>query len=135
LPKNSPLYSADPLVLRGVISLAGISDLRQVAARRVCGNAIEELLGGTPAAVPERYQQGSPIDLLPLGVPTRLIHGALDSIVPLSFAQEHEAQARQAGDDVRLLALPEVGHFELIAPQSAAWPVVRDTVLDLLGKR
>ena len=51
LPEGSPLRAAKPLRLRGVVSLAGITDLRAGAASGVCGDAIPQLLGG-PAAGP-----------------------------------------------------------------------------------
>ncbi len=132
LPKGSPLYSAKPLPIDGVVSLAGVVDLRRAAEERVCGDAVTRLLGGSPAEVPERYRQGSPIELLPLGVPQRLVHGARDRLVPLGLDQEYEAAARKAGDDVRLIVLEKDGHFEMIAPESPAWPTVKEAVLSLL---
>ena len=132
LPKDSPLASTNPMPLRGAISLAGVPDLRQGAAQHVCGNAVEQLLGGSATQVPDRYRQGSPAELLPLSVPQVLLHGALDSIVPPAFSEAHVAAARKAGDPVRLQILPNAGHFELIAPKSAAWPAVLEAVQSLL---
>ncbi len=114
--------------LRGVVSLAGITDLRRAAAEHVCGDAVAQLLGGAT----DLYKQTSPMELLPLRVPTRLVHGALDRIVPLDFSKNYEARARKAGDDARLIVLPGAGHFELIAPQSAAWKTVEEAVLSVL---
>jgi acetyl esterase/lipase len=132
LPPSSTLYRPKPLPLRGVVSLAGVGDLRSFAARTpaACGDAIPQLVG-----TPENYPQASPIELLRLGVPQRLINGALDRIVPVETGQQYEAAARKAGGDVRLTVLESAGHFEVVAPQSAAWPVVEQAVLSLLRQR
>jgi len=117
LPKDSPLYIRDPLRLKGVVSLAGITDLRKY--RPNCGNAVVKLLGGSPEEVPHRYQQTSPLELLPLGVSQRLIHGVKDDIVPLSQSREYKLAAGRGGDDVKLTTVEGAGHFDLIAPQSS----------------
>jgi len=127
LPKDSPVAAADPLPLRGVVALAGVPDLRKGAAQRVCGNAVEQLVGS-----PERYRHASPAELLPLGVEQILVHGALDSIVPPTLSEDYAAAARRAGDRVKMRILPDAGHFELIAPKSAAWPAVLEAVQSLV---
>lgn len=131
LPKNSPLYSNNPLPLRGIVSLAGITDLRRY--RPNCGEAVNKLLGGPPEEVSARYHQTSPIELLPLNVEQRLIQGTLDKIVPVDFSRDYEAAARKKGDRVRLTILPNAGHFDLIAPKSSAWPAVEKAVRSLLA--
>ncbi len=130
LPKESVLYSPDPLPLAGVVSLAGISDLRKY--RPNCDDSVSKLMGGAPEQFASRYAQASPIELLPLRVPVRLIHGAKDGIVPLELSREFEAVAKAKGDDVSLRVLESAGHFELISPQSTAWPEVESAVLSLL---
>lgn len=114
LPKGSSLYSPDPLQLKGVVSLAGITNLRTY--RPNCGDAVSKLLGGSPDEVPLRYQQTSPIELLSLRVPQRLIHGDRDEIVPLSQSNDYAAQATKRHDDVKLTVVEGAGHFDLIAP-------------------
>lgn len=130
LPKDSPLYATDPLPLLGIVSLAGITDLRGYGSG--CGGAITELLGGSPDEVPLRYRQTSPIELLPLRVKQRLIHGLLDTIVPPEQSRDYEVAARRAGDDVKLVTVGEAGHFDLVAPQSSAWPAVQEAIRSLL---
>ena len=133
LPKSSPLYAPKPLPLRGVISLAGITDMK--AFRPRCDDAVSQLLGGPPEKFPQRYQQTSPIELLPLGVRQWLFHGARDRIVPVGQSREYEAAAKKRGDHVKLTVLDDAGHFELIAPQSSAWHAVEEAVRALLNKR
>ena len=133
LPRESPLYSANPLPIQGVVSLAGVTDMRYFAVKGLCAAAASRLLGGSPSEVPSRYRQTSPINGLPLAVPQRLIHGALDRIVPLALVRRYATAARKSGDDVKLPVLEEAGHFELIAPQSSAWSTVREAILSLLN--
>jgi len=130
LPKDSPLYMYDPLRLEGVVSLAGITDLRKY--RPNCGDAVVKLLGGSPQEVPQRYQQTSPLELLPLGVSQWLIHGVLDEIVPVSQSRDYKVAAGSRGDDVKLTIVAGAGHFDLIAPESSAWPAVEEAVRSLL---
>jgi pimeloyl-ACP methyl ester carboxylesterase len=117
------------LRLRGVVSLAGITDMRKFGPR--CGGAAAKLLGGSFDEVPDRYAQTSPVELLPARVPQRLIHGAADRVVPVELGREYEAAAKKIGGDVELTVIEGAGHFELIAPQSSAWPAVKAAVLSL----
>jgi len=134
LPEASPLSPADPLVVRGVVSLAGISDLRAFSAGSAyCNASVAPLLGGTADAVPERYRQANPIELMPLRVPLRLVHGALDPYVPVEQSRTLADRARGLGDDVEITVLPAIGHFDLIAPWSTAWPAVERMVVKVLG--
>jgi acetyl esterase/lipase len=134
LPPGSPIGSADPLPIRGVVPLAGITDLRTFGAGAGgCNAAVAALLGGTPEEVPTRYAQANPMELLPSGVPTRLLHGALDPIVPVEQSRSFQAHGSERGDDTRLRVIEGMGHFDLIAPTSPAWRQVERTVRSLLG--
>ena len=135
LPSGSALYSRDPLGLRGAVSLAGVADLRRAWDLRLSSGVVSAFLGGAPQEVPERYRQASPIELLPLGVPQRLIHGTNDTTVPIEIARTYVGAAVAAGDDAKLVELPGAGHFEAIDPGSQEWPIVEATVLSLLGDR
>lgn len=133
LPAGSPLRGADPLALRGVVSLAGIADLAAASSRRVCGDAAARLLGDAVGEAAERNAQASPSALLPLGVPQRLVSGRADRVVPLDLVEAYERAAAAAGDDVRLTVLEGCGHYELVNPASAAWPTVLGAVRELAG--
>lgn len=130
LPKTSVLYSANSLPLIGVVSLAGISDLKKY--RPNCDDSVNKLLGGAPEQFAERYQQTSPMELLPLKVPLHLIHGKQDRIVPIELGQDFEAAAKQKGDEVTLTTLDGAGHFDLISPLSPVWSTLEKSVLILL---
>jgi acetyl esterase/lipase len=134
LPTDSPLRGEPPLPVRGVVTLAGITDLRAGAAGRVCGEAIPQLLGGPPEARAFRLGQASPIELVPLGVPQRLLVGARDAIVPAEQARAYAAAATAAGDAVEVRVLEGAGHFEPVDPGSSAYPAVRDAVRALSSR-
>lgn len=130
LPKTSELYAPNPLPLRGVVSLAGISDLKKY--RPNCDDSVNKLLGGSPEQFAERYQQTSPMELLPLKVPVRLIHGAKDRIVPIELGRDFEAAAKRKGDEATLTTLETAGHFDLISPTSNVWATVEESIRTLL---
>ena len=138
LAADSELRRDDPLNLAGAVALGGPGDLRDFTtyAASVCGSpVIEQLLGGNPESVPRRYAQASPAELLPLGTRQVLIIGESDGVMPQKSRDAYVAAARKATDRVDLVMVPDAGHFEVIAPASSAWPVVRDRVLELLGSR
>jgi len=132
LPKSSELYASDPIALRGVVSLAGIADLAQAGAENVCGDMAYQLMGGQPDALASRYQQGSPVELLPLGVEQVLVHGESDKLVPHKLSVEYESRARKSGDDVKLVSVPEAWHFELVVPTANAWQQVENSIVGIL---
>jgi len=75
--------------------------------------------------------EGSPRRSLPLGVPQVVVHGTDDESVPFAMSTAYVDAACAAGDEARLLALEGAGHFEPIDPQSAEWPRVLETCVDL----
>ena len=135
LPAGDPLRAAGELRIRGVVSLAGITDLRRYAqGERGCNAAVPLLMGGSPAQQPERYARANPIELLPLGVPLRLLQGAADPIVKLEQASAFVERATAYGEDAQIALIEGAGHFDLIAPWAPAWAQVEATVLELLGQ-
>lgn len=135
LPAGSPLKTAVPLNLRGVVSLAGIVDLRDYRERgpTACGgpDTVDRL---TDAA---RRGSAAYIDTSPGEAPVKdlaltLISGTRDIIVPPTFAQHYAAKA--TGPEVRELEIDGAGHFELIDPQSGAWPVIQAEIRDRLRR-
>jgi len=126
------LCKQNAIALRGVVALAPVADLRRAWALKLSGNVVDELLGGSPAKVPERYRAASPIEMVPLGVRQRVIHGAADDVVPVSISSGYFAAARAKGDDATLTEPVGAGHFDLIDPRSAAWSSVRDAARGLL---
>ena len=59
--------------------------------------------------------------LLPLGVPTLVVHGTADVNVPIDLSDAYVEAARAAGDDVTYHRLEGVDHFDVIDASSEAW--------------
>ncbi len=120
--------------LKNVVSLAGVVDLQQAWELHLSGNAVVELLGGTPSQVPEHYREADPMQLAIDHSTTQwLVHGAADDVIPSYFSRNYAQQKKGKGEDVHYLEISTAGHYDLIDPHSQAWPKVEDTVLHLLG--
>jgi len=109
---------------RGVVALAPVADLIRAFELDLDGGAVPALLGGRPDQVPDRYAAADPIVSLPIGAPVIVGHGDRDTVVPLEISQRFVRAARAVGDDVTLAAWEDVDHFDVIDPESPAWPNV-----------
>lgn len=132
LPESSP-WRTDALATRGVLSLAGISDVDMCARLRLDDAAAQELLGGEPNEIPDRYAVANPISLLPTGQRTLLLHGTDDAIVPPEMSRRYVETATVMGDDATLFSLDGVEHFGPIDPLSSAWPAVVCAIKGLIS--
>ena len=112
--------------LRGVVALAGITNLRQMGT--ACDANVPMLMQGQTA----QYDEASPLARLPLGVKQLIVQGEADKIIPVAMATSYVTAAQKKGDDARLMLLEKAGHFELIDPQAPAWATVRQAVLAML---
>lgn len=115
-----------PQVPVGVLALAPVADLRRAQALRLGEDAVPAYLGTDAAARPE---------LDPARLPTpvgrvRILHGTEDDVVPVevseSYVRQHPGTA---------LTPVDCGHFALIDPRSAAWPVVLAALDDMAEAR
>ena len=92
-----------------VVALAPVSDVR---------DAVERL---GPESAPGRFMapgdfaEGSPIELLPLGVPQIVIHGVDDDVVPYAMSERY---VKAAKGEAELVSLESTRHFEPIDPQA-----------------
>jgi acetyl esterase/lipase len=100
-----------------------------VALAAVCepeawdNTAVGAFFGG---AVP---REGSPRQMLPIGVPQVLLHGTEDASVPYALSAGY---VEAAGGEAKLVMLGGAGHFEPIDPQAAEWPRVLDVIRGLV---
>lgn len=134
LPEKSELFIRDPLQIRGVLGLAAITDLAQyrIGPPKSCHSSVEPLLGGRPENVALRYEETSPIQRLPLGVPQLFIQGAQDPIVDAVSVQAYVDAAKKAGDRTAILPLPAAGHFESVVPLPQTERVFQEALRRLL---
>lgn len=126
LPADAP--GASPSVRPvAAVTRAGVNDLAAAARAGLGGGAAVSLLGAAPDDDPEGvYDLASPAALAPIGVPTLVVTGQDDDVVPPSQSTDYAALAREAGDDVTLEVVPGEGHFEHLDPQSQVWATARD---------
>jgi len=129
---GDPLANPDPIQIYASAPIAGIVDLRRAWQLRLSDRAVAELMGGPPAKVAQRYRSGSPIELVPLGIRVRLLHGTEDSVVPIEISNGYQKAANRVGDDARLVVLPGADHFAPVDPRSEHWPTVLKTIQGLL---
>jgi acetyl esterase/lipase len=115
----------------GVVSLAGVADLRRAWELRLSNTVVADFLGGGPDEVPERYRHASPIEQLPFGIPQKLFHGTADANVPFEIGERYVRAAVSLGDDAELIRLENSGHFELVNPATEEFGRVLDAVLAL----
>lgn len=134
LPATSEIASLNPLQLSGVVSLAGVTDLRMAFEMRLGDDhqAVQRLMGGSPSEFEDRYRAASPIELLPFSTPHLLIHGTDDPDVPFIFSRRYCKTAQRLGDVAHLIRLDGCGHFELIDPRRYEWLVIRSAILELI---
>ncbi|HXI20454.1 MAG TPA: alpha/beta hydrolase [Gemmatimonadales bacterium] len=112
-----------------VVGLAPILDLMAAAAAGLGRGAVEQYLGGSPSAVPDRYREASPAAHVPLGIPQYVLHGEDDAAVPPRLSEDYIARAREAGDEATYVPLPGTDHMALIDPRSPAFARVRRYIL------
>ena len=133
LPKDSPLYVANPLPIRAAVTIDGINDLEAYRAEGPgrCGEpaTVDELLKGAPRK--SRYADTSPRELLPTEVPQIIVSGERDPIVPLKFARDYAAAATRSGTKTELVVYPGAGHFEPIDPATPAGTALDDRLIAL----
>jgi acetyl esterase/lipase len=122
LMEESELFVHASIDIRGVLGLAAITNLYEyrIGPAQSCHASVECLLGGPPNKVARRYEETSPMQRLPLGVPQVFIQGERDPIVSLDSVRAYVAASTKAGDKANLLPLPNAGHFETSVPVGAS---------------
>ncbi|MEO7157191.1 MAG: alpha/beta hydrolase [Vicinamibacterales bacterium] len=135
IPKASPLWVDQPLSIAGVLALAPAGDFAELHAKKGCGGVMDQLMGGSPASVPDRYRAASPGELLPIGVPQAVIIGGRDQSFN-AFGQSYVARARAAGEPhLRVIDVADAGHFDVIAPGTPTWTIVLNALQQLFARR
>ncbi len=112
------------------VSQAGVNDLVSAHALGLGGDAVAAFLD-VPAGIDlrthpaRRHLIASPVELVPLGVPTLVVTGDADDRVPVSQSTGYAARARAAGDEVSLEVVSGEGHFEHLEVGSQVWARTR----------
>jgi acetyl esterase/lipase len=118
--------------LTGIVSLAGVCDLVRADELRLGtrgdDGAVAAFLGGRHDEVPDAYAAADPHQLPPPAVRTVLVHGTLDTVVPIELSRRYAARAQALGGSAEVVELPGVEHFGPIDPLSPAWGAVLDAL-------
>ena len=132
---SSPLFQAAPLTVRHVISLGGLADLRreQALIKTSCGRDLAQLAGWPSAARPDVFSDTNAAELMPNGSHTVLITGELDTISPPRAAYAYAARAQAAGDQARVVILPNASHYDEISASSPSWKLILPVIEQALG--
>ena len=121
----------------GVVSLAGVVDLRHAYQLHLSNDAVVEFLHGTPSEVPDHYREADPMQLSISSAQQWLVHGSDDDVVPPDFSRDYVASKQKRSgkekEDANLLEITGAGHFDVIDPRTAAWKRVEEAVLRLLA--
>ena len=109
--------------LKGVIGLAAIVDIEKYAkGRNSCQALVAPFFGGSVQQIPEYYEAANPVNA-PLHSNSLLIHGDLDSIVPLTQAQN---------SNLKLVSVNNAGHFDMIHPETKTFQVLLKELATIL---
>jgi acetyl esterase/lipase len=126
LPASAP--GASPRVhVSAVVAQAGVLDLRTAATTNIGGTATIDLLGGTPQAVPQRYEWTDPMLQVPLNVPVVCVHSRADDTVPFRQSETYVSAGRASGADVELVEV-DGDHMAHRDPSSTSWSAVVDAL-------
>jgi acetyl esterase/lipase len=136
IPHDSVLAQPEPkIVPRGLVALAGAVDLRLTielcnGGRFTNGRpSTIALMGGTPDEFPARYAAANPGELLPLMVAQKLVQGTADGQIPAELPQRWKQMAQRQGDAVEVTMVEGASHFDVVDPESEAWPASRDAMV------
>jgi acetyl esterase/lipase len=102
--------------LVGTLALAPVADLLLAHEMGLGNGAVARFLGADPVSRPDL----DPRQMSGPQIPTTIVHGSDDEIVPPAISDSYVA----AHSGVTLIQVADTGHFALIDPQARAWAVV-----------
>lgn len=111
----------------GVVSQAGVLDLRSAYADGLGDGAVERFLGHPPGTGDDAVD---PIRQVPLDVPVHCVHAVDDDTVPISQSRDYVRAAIDAGGRAELTEVVG-GHFVVIEPGSDVWRTTLGILEDL----
>ena len=116
LPTGVP--GANPVVVPWLaVGQGAVVDLVGAAAKPLGNGAVMELLGGTPEAVPERYEVARP--RLDAGPAMVSVVGTADDVVPPPYSVDPTRPG-----SIEVIEVAGAEHMDLIEPGHAAWAAV-----------
>ena len=134
---TSPLYTANPLPVHAVISLAGIGDLAYFDhfGAPACGEeTVDQLIDWQHRGKEEALEDTSPDRLLPFAGKQYIVHGVFDAAVPPFIGLHYNDQSEAKHQETELVIIPNAGHFDIIVPWTDAWKKILKLVDESLPK-
>jgi acetyl esterase/lipase len=107
--------------LAGAIGLAPVADLGRALELGLSNHVAADFLGWHV----DRASEASPIEHRPLA-PVHLIHGTSDDIVPVELSRNYLDRW-----PCSLREIEGANHFDMVNPDSIAWPYVLEAVRDV----
>ncbi|WP_342217050.1 alpha/beta hydrolase family protein [Nocardia neocaledoniensis] len=115
--------------IRSLTLMAAVLDM-ELAVTEGRDAFVPKLLGGTPAEVPDRYREASPIHHLPgPGLRVTALHGERDRVVAPVQSRRYVDALRRIDVEVDLQILPAVGHAEFADATSPAWKAAHRSII------
>ncbi|HET8588054.1 MAG TPA: alpha/beta fold hydrolase [Nakamurella sp.] len=140
IDRAAPLFLADPLPLRGVVSLAGILNLATEMGDgpeppRNLTALLTDPQDGSADGLRARLASVSPVDLVgSTTVPQRLIVGTSDAPEMVDQTREFAAACSAAGIAAVADYLEGANHFDVIDPSGPGWQFVAGAITAVLGE-
>lgn len=125
------LASEAQVHVRGVVALAAVTDLAAFATPSGCGGAVRRLMGGSADSLGSRYEAASPTARPAPAARTRVLLVTADDDRTVPAAQAEAYLAKFPGTPVERVP---GGHFDLVAPWTAAWARVLAATTALLNR-
>lgn len=126
IPNSSELYSATPLNIHAVVSLAGIGDLKffEKAGAPACGDETISNLINKSLRKELGFLDTSPVDMGRTEAKFWLIQGVYDGAVPPYVGLNYMDKIKAKSQDSEFVLIQDAGHFEIIVPWSDVWETV-----------
>jgi acetyl esterase/lipase len=119
--------ASEPVPLKAVIAVAPVADLRLAYELNLSNGAVVEFLGGTPEAMPSRYDEARASSHA-VSARRFIVHGTKDEDVPIGITRAFMRARQNDPERPSLLEIPDAGHMDPIDPESPAGLIVIDLV-------
>jgi acetyl esterase/lipase len=124
--------AVDASELSAVVALAPVAVLKTAYDLNLSKGAVVDFLGGTPATVPQIYEEACP-SRHSSSVTRILMHGTSDNTVPISISCQFARVREKDSGAVSLHEIEAAEHFDLIDPESTVWPTIVSKLQELLA--
>jgi acetyl esterase/lipase len=118
LAESSALFRAAPLVLQGVVSIAGVNDLEMSYTLGDRKDVLTLLGVDSLKDGAQRFKETNPARLLPFGVPQTLMIGDQDAPWRLTMTQRYAESTRAAGDATKVVIVAGANHMDVMDARS-----------------